>query len=74
MFWVPGATAGIYGIRNAGLAVSTGTWSAIIVMSSFCWGIIIFEEKVKSVTGTYFATLVSSEFVDKFLNLLLLCH
>jgi len=58
MFWVPGATAGIYGIRNAGLAVSTGTWSAIIVMSSFCWGIIIFEEKVKSVTGTYFATLV----------------
>lgn len=58
MFWVPGATAGIYGIRNAGLAVSTGIWSAIIVMSSFCWGIIIFQEKVKSVAGTCYATLV----------------
>ncbi len=48
MFWVPGATAGIYGIQNAGLAVSVGTWSSLIVISSFCWGILVFNEQVKS--------------------------
>lgn len=51
LFWVPGATAGIYGIRNAGLAISAGTWSSLIVISSFCWGIFIFGEKVKSIQG-----------------------
>ena len=51
IFWVPGATAGIYGIRNAGLAISAGTWSSLIVISSFCWGIFIFGEKVKSIQG-----------------------
>lgn len=58
IFWVPGATAGIYGIRTAGLAISAGTWSAIIVMTSFCWGIFIFEEEVKSVSAACVATLV----------------
>jgi glucose uptake protein GlcU len=48
LFWVPGATAGIYGIQNAGLAISVGTWSSLIVMSSFCWGILVFGESVKS--------------------------
>lgn len=48
LFWVPGATAGIYGIQNAGLAVSAGTWSSLIVMSSFCWGILVFHEQVKN--------------------------
>ena len=48
IFWVPGATAGIYGIQNAGLAVSVGTWSSLIVMSSFCWGILVFNESVKN--------------------------
>jgi len=51
IFWVPAATCGIYGIRNAGLAISVGTWSALIVISSFCWGIFVFEEKVKSTQG-----------------------
>jgi len=58
MFWVPGATAGIYGIRNAGLAISAGSWSAIIVITSFCWGIFVFEEEVRSVNGACFATFV----------------
>lgn len=58
LFWVPGATAGIYGIRNAGLAVSTGTWSAINVITSFCWGIFIFKEEVKSVNGACYAAFV----------------
>eukprot|EP00557_Chaetoceros_sp_GSL56_P006594 CAMPEP_0176487788 /NCGR_PEP_ID=MMETSP0200_2-20121128/6337_1 /TAXON_ID=947934 /ORGANISM="Chaetoceros sp., Strain GSL56" /LENGTH=398 /DNA_ID=CAMNT_0017884677 /DNA_START=110 /DNA_END=1303 /DNA_ORIENTATION=- len=58
LFWVPGATAGIYGIRNAGLAISVGTWSSIMVMTSFCWGIFVFHEKVKTVSGAIGSALV----------------
>mmetsp|Transcript_2347 Transcript_2347/g.3493 ORF Transcript_2347/g.3493 Transcript_2347/m.3493 type:complete len:462 (-) Transcript_2347:230-1615(-) len=57
-FWVPGATAGIYGIRNAGLAISVGTWSSLMVISSFCWGIFVFGERVKSVEGACGAACV----------------
>ena len=49
--WVPSGTAAIYAIRNAGLAVSQGTWSALIVLVSFTWGIFIFDEHVKSKVG-----------------------
>jgi hypothetical protein len=48
LFWVPGATCGVYGIQNAGLAVAVGTWSSIIVLTSFFFGIIVFQEKVKN--------------------------
>mmetsp|Transcript_9175 Transcript_9175/g.12755 ORF Transcript_9175/g.12755 Transcript_9175/m.12755 type:complete len:410 (-) Transcript_9175:542-1771(-) len=48
LFWVPGATAGIYGIQNAGLAIAVGTWSALVVLSSFFWGVFVFHEGVKS--------------------------
>lgn len=58
LFWVPGATAGIYGIQNAGLAVSVGTWSSIIVISSFCWGILVFRESVKSKLHALLAAFV----------------
>lgn len=58
LFWVPGAACGIYGIRNAGLAIAVGTWSSIIVITSFIVGILIFEEKVKSFTNTCFAFIV----------------
>ncbi|KAL3784278.1 hypothetical protein ACHAW5_010098 [Stephanodiscus triporus] len=51
LFWVPGGVAGIYGIRTAGLAVALGTWSSLIVLTSFAWGIFIFEEHVKSKSG-----------------------
>ena len=51
LFWVPGGVAGIYGIRNAGLAVAVGTWSSIIVLTSFSWGVFVFEERVKSIQG-----------------------
>jgi len=54
MFWVPAGTAAIFAIRNAGLAVSQGIWSALIVLVSFCWGIFIFDEAVAS---RYVATL-----------------
>lgn len=58
LFWVPGATCGIYGIKQAGLAVAVGTWSSIIVLTSFCWGILIFHEGVKSVTGACCAAVL----------------
>mmetsp|Transcript_17574 Transcript_17574/g.21473 ORF Transcript_17574/g.21473 Transcript_17574/m.21473 type:complete len:459 (+) Transcript_17574:159-1535(+) len=58
LFWVPGATAGIYGIRNAGLAISVGTWSSLIVISSFCWGIVVFGESVKSKRDAGIAALI----------------
>ena len=58
LFWVPGAACGIYGIRNAGLAVAQGTWSAIQVSVSFIFGILIFKEGVKSVYRTVCAFLL----------------
>jgi hypothetical protein len=51
LFWVPGGVAGIYAIRNAGIAMAVGTWSSIIVLTSFTWGILVFEERVKSIRG-----------------------
>mmetsp|Transcript_8786 Transcript_8786/g.18872 ORF Transcript_8786/g.18872 Transcript_8786/m.18872 type:complete len:452 (+) Transcript_8786:147-1502(+) len=58
IFWVPGAAAGIYGIRQAGLAISVGTWSSLVVVSSFIWGIGVFRENVKSVHGAFAAMLL----------------
>jgi hypothetical protein len=40
--------AAIYAVQNAGLALSQGLWSSIIVLVSFVWGIFIFHEGVKS--------------------------
>eukprot|EP00523_Entomoneis_sp_CCMP467_P011556 CAMPEP_0168719614 /NCGR_PEP_ID=MMETSP0724-20121128/1129_1 /TAXON_ID=265536 /ORGANISM="Amphiprora sp., Strain CCMP467" /LENGTH=471 /DNA_ID=CAMNT_0008766173 /DNA_START=533 /DNA_END=1948 /DNA_ORIENTATION=- len=57
LFWVPGAAAGIYGIRTAGLATAVGTWSAIQVLTSFVFGIIVFEEEVRSIQRAFFAFL-----------------
>lgn len=50
--WVIGGICGIFGIRNSGLAISVGTWSAITVLISFTWGIFVFGERVMSVAGT----------------------
>ena len=58
LFWVPGACCGIYGIRNAGMAVAVGTWSSLIVLTSFVFGILVFEEKVKSFYYTCYAFIV----------------
>lgn len=55
LFWVPGAMAGIYGIRNAGLAIAVGTWSSIGVLTSFFFGIVIFQEGVKNFVSACFA-------------------
>jgi glucose uptake protein GlcU len=58
LFWVPGATAGVYGIRNAGLAVAVGTWSSIIVMTSSFFGIVVLREPVRDVGDAIRALLV----------------
>jgi glucose uptake protein GlcU len=58
LFWVPGATCGIYAIRTIGLAISQGLWSSIIVMTSFVVGIFFFHESVKSVFGAVLAMLI----------------
>jgi glucose uptake protein GlcU len=55
LFWVPGAACGIFGIRNAGLAIAVGTWSSLQVLVSFIFGILIFKEGVKSIYRTFFA-------------------
>ena len=48
IFWIPGGTMAIFSVRNAGLAVSQGTWSSMIVAVSFVWGIFGFHESVKN--------------------------
>jgi glucose uptake protein GlcU len=58
LFWVPGAACGIYGIRNAGIAVAVGTWSSIQVVVSCFFGIIIFQEKVKDKAQTMLAFFI----------------
>ncbi|CAB9520495.1 expressed unknown protein [Seminavis robusta] len=58
IFWVPGACAGIYGIRNAGMAIAVGTWSSIIVLTSFIFGIVVFQEKVKNFYYTCYSFLI----------------
>jgi len=56
--WIPGGTAGIYAVRNAGLAVSQGTWSALKVAIAFVWGIGIFHERVRSKTAATAAVVL----------------
>mmetsp|Transcript_8026 Transcript_8026/g.14469 ORF Transcript_8026/g.14469 Transcript_8026/m.14469 type:complete len:408 (-) Transcript_8026:896-2119(-) len=48
IIWVPGGTAGIFAVRNAGLAISQGIWSSMKVLVAFIWGIFIFNESVQS--------------------------
>ena len=48
ILWVPGGTAGVYAVRQAGLAISVGIWSCVIVIISFIWGVLIFGERQKS--------------------------
>lgn len=50
---VIGGTGGIYAIRMAGMAVSVGTWASVMICVNFIWGILIFQEPVASVSGTF---------------------
>ena len=51
LFSVPGGLSSVYGIRNAGLAVAVGLYSSTIVLTSFVWGVFVFEERVGSTLG-----------------------
>ena len=55
LFWVPGGAFNIFAIRNAGLAISQGIVASSIVMVSFIWGNIIFQEPAKSEAMAYLA-------------------
>jgi glucose uptake protein GlcU len=55
LLMVPGGTAGYYGVRNAGLAVSQGIWSSLKVLVAFSWGLFIFHEAVRSRLATALA-------------------
>ena len=55
LLWVVGGTGGIYGIRNAGMAIAVGTWASIMVLMNFVWGILIFREPIHSLYGACFA-------------------
>jgi len=58
LFWVPAGVAAIYAVKHAGLAVSQGIWSCLIVLVSFGWGMFVFGEEVKSKTGAWFAVFL----------------
>ena len=53
LLWVSGGTLGIMAIRNAGIATAVGTWSSIMVIINFVWGILVFHEPVHSLTTTF---------------------
>mmetsp|Transcript_15780 Transcript_15780/g.34303 ORF Transcript_15780/g.34303 Transcript_15780/m.34303 type:complete len:424 (+) Transcript_15780:93-1364(+) len=56
--WVPGGISGIYAVRKAGLAISQGVWSCVIVMVSMSWGVFVFHENVKSIPAACCAALL----------------
>lgn len=55
LFWVPGGVATVYAVKSAGLAIGIGVGSSFIVLVSFTWGILIFDEHVHSKAGAMFA-------------------
>jgi Transmembrane family, TMEM144 of transporters len=55
LLWVSGGCGGIYGIRNAGMSVASGTWSSCMVIINFLVGICLFHEPVASITSTFAA-------------------
>ena len=58
LFWVPGGAFNIFAIRNAGLAISQGIVASSIVMVSFIWGNIIFQETARSQQVAYLAVWI----------------
>lgn len=51
LFSVPGGLASVYGVRSAGLAVAFGIYASVTVLTSFIWGVFIFNEHVSSKVG-----------------------
>lgn len=58
LFWVPGGVAAIAAVKLAGLAIAMAVGNSLIVLVSFTWGILIFQETVNSVFGACVGTLM----------------
>lgn len=58
LFWVPGGTFYVFGVKNCGIATTQGIVSSSIVTVSFIWGHFVFHEPVKSQIAAYAAVLV----------------
>jgi len=52
LLWAFSGVLGIVAIRNAGIATAVGTWSSIMVIINFKWGILVFREPVHSLSET----------------------
>jgi len=48
LLWTIGSVCSVYGIQNLGLSVAQGTWSGLIIIVSFVWGL-KFGEHVKNI-------------------------
>ena len=46
--WVPAGIMAIWSVNCAGLGVAQATWSSMIVLVSFAWGVLVFREPVGS--------------------------
>ena len=55
--WVPAGVAAVISVQHVGLGVGQGTWSSIIVLVSFCWGVLFFKEKLQSVGVAIFGII-----------------
>ena len=58
LFWVPAGVATIYAVKATGLAVGIAIGSSFIVLVSFTWGVLIFQEHVKSRAAACIAILL----------------
>jgi len=56
--WTPASCASIFGIKYLGLGVSQGSWSGIIMVTSFVWGVAYFDYPVKHITLTVLALVL----------------
>lgn len=52
--WVPGNVFAIFGIKYIGMSVASGLWSGLIILVSFCWGAIVFQDPIKNIWLTLF--------------------
>jgi len=56
--WTPASCASIFGIKYLGLGVAQGSWSGIIMVTSFVWGVAYFDYPVKHITLTVIALVL----------------
>ncbi len=55
--WVPAGVAAVVSVQHVGLGVGQGTWSSIIVLVSFSWGVFYFGESLYSYPISVFGLL-----------------